>query len=234
MPITPGWNAAVPKAGGISMGATLDAMGEVIGKIEGISLTMRSPNSVGTMVKYTWALAAREFDTHTNALALSNYHGLHHVYEWGLDGVDAGRLWRHDLSGTGGNRVASYHFISSRRAIPQPDTSDWPEDAVEEYQKYDLGSRRYIFSQKAIVMETGAPVHITPRNGGKIFIPLPKGSYGSTEKGYIWSKEAFNADPGGHVAGNFTRQWEVFWNTSAQKIVEEKVLPGFLTDIEEI
>lgn len=105
-----------------------------------------------------------DFGNYIDALARSKPKSLHHVYEWNKVGVDESRLFKlKKMPSDGLNIRITHEFKLSKTKVPSK-----------------ARSKRYVFAQKASVMEAGMPVIISPRtaerlvfeiNGYVVFMP---------------------------------------------------------------
>lgn len=108
----------------------------------------------------------KDFGEYIDSLARSKPKSLHHVYEWGKVGMNEGRLFK--LSTTGSSALSfgiKYSFKISKAPVPS---------------KNKKQRRRYVFKNKARIMENGIPVVISPvsaerlvfeMNGDTVFMP---------------------------------------------------------------
>lgn len=105
-----------------------------------------------------------------DAKAHTNPKSLHHVYEWGMVGEPAGRLWKTKMTRTGsGSMRIQYYFVNSKRVVPINPILKKPGPSGS------FVSKSHVFKEKAIVMEGGNPVVIT-RKSSK-FLAIPQGRF---------------------------------------------------------
>lgn len=125
----------------------------------------------------------QDFGNYVDAKARTKPKSLHHVYEWGETGDQASRLFKLRLiSPQGLSFKIGYEFKPSKTAVPN-----------------SKSNKRYIFKNKADIMEKAQTVIIAPRhserlvfevNGYVVF--MPKGvSVTSTRPGGAAVKQSF-------------------------------------------
>lgn len=111
----------------------------------------------------------KDFGQYMDAQARSKPRSLHHVYEWNKVGNPAFRLFDLHLIDTGGlSFKIGRDFKLSKSSVPSRNARQ---------------RKRYIFSNKASVMEEGMPMVIRPRSAERLVFELddrtvfmPKGS----------------------------------------------------------
>ena len=125
----------------------------------------------------------KDFGQYIDAQARTKPKSLHHVYEWNKTGNPTARLFDLYLIDTGGLSFRiGRDFKLSKSAVPS---------------KNPKQKRKYIFANKATVMEEGMPVVIRPRSAERLVFELdgatvfmPKGSSVTVKR------------PGGRAATN--------------------------------
>ena len=111
----------------------------------------------------------KDFGQYIDAQARTKPKSLHHVYEWNKTGNPTARLFDLHLIDTGGLSFRiGRDFKLSKSAVPS---------------KNPKQKRRYVFANKASVMEEGMPIVIRPRSAERLVFELdgatvfmPKGS----------------------------------------------------------
>lgn len=108
----------------------------------------------------------KDFGEFVDAQARVKPKSLHHVYEWNKTGIPSARLFKLNTIGSSGLSFSiKYAFLPSKSAVPS---------------KNKKQRRRYVFKDKASVMEIGLPVVISPKsaerlvfeiNGMAVFMP---------------------------------------------------------------
>lgn len=89
----------------------------------------------------------KDFGDYIDAQARIKPKALHHVYEWGRQGDPTARLFRlRKIPSNGLSFSITHDFVLSKTKVPN-----------------DFSKKRYVFKNKASVMEQGTPVKITPR-----------------------------------------------------------------------
>ena len=125
----------------------------------------------------------KDFGQYIDAQARTQPKSLHHVYEWNKTGNPTARLFDLHLIDTGGLSFRiGRDFKLSKSAVPS---------------KNPKQKRRYVFANKASVMEEGMPIVIRPRSAERLVFELdgatvfmPKGSSVTVKR------------PGGRAATN--------------------------------
>jgi hypothetical protein len=115
-----------------------------------------------------------EFSAYIDAMARSNPEQFHHVYEWGMVGDEAGRLFDMKMYPSGSYLVITYEFLPS--VVPN--------------------ENGYVFTNKATVMESGESVTFETdravpigeeefRTGRFTFVPGGEDVNGAFKKAFI-------------------------------------------------
>ena len=100
----------------------------------------------------------KDFGQYVDAQARTKPKSLHHVYEWGKTGSPTSRLFDLYLIDTGGlSFKIGRDFKLSKSAVPSQNPKT---------------KRRYVFSNKASIMEEGMPVVIRPRSAERLVFEL--------------------------------------------------------------
>lgn len=111
----------------------------------------------------------KEFGQYIDAKARVKPNSLHHVYEWNKTGQPTSRLFLlKQIDSSGLSFKIDSNFILSRSAVPSRNKKQ---------------KKKYIFANKADVMEAGLPVTIRPKSAERLVFELdgitvfmPKGS----------------------------------------------------------
>lgn len=101
--------------------------------------------------KIVFSQIQKDFGDYIDAQARSKPKSLHHVYEWKNVGEEKSRLFKlKQIPSDGLSFKIGYSLLDSKSVVP--------------------GSykRQYVFKNKAIVMEKGSPVNISPKNANRI------------------------------------------------------------------
>lgn len=116
--------------------------------------------------KIVFTQIEKDFSAYIDAQARSKPKSLHHVYEWKKVGNANARLFK--LNQIPSNKMSfkiGFEFLDSKTAVPN---------------RY---KRKYIFKEKAKIMEYGNPIIISPKNAnrivfegksGTVFMPIGK------------------------------------------------------------
>jgi len=100
----------------------------------------------------------KDFGMYIDSQARTKPKSLHHVYEWNKVGVPTARLFklsRMDIDGL--SFRINYDFKLSKSSVPS---------------KNKKQTKKYVFANKALVMETGMPIVIRPRSAERLVFEL--------------------------------------------------------------
>jgi len=217
-----------------NMSSDISGAMAVMGSIDGMCTTVSTNNFKSAVIKHAHHEMSKQFNSTVDIIASTNPESLHHVYEWRMVGIPAGRLWKNTLKGHGGSRVASFEFKASRTPILTPmerrrNRSD-PISMVPMQVLQKLSTRAYIFYWKAPVMEYNYPVTILPKYGQKIFVPT--GKFDKNGKAYVFSDSAQVANPGGSkTTGAFTQLYATWWTAEAPGVFDSIVKKSVEKDL---
>ena len=146
-------------------------------KVGGIT-SLVSPYNKENIAKAVFVVAGKDFIKQTHLTAVSNPKAFHHIYEWNNVGRESSRLFRLNRdSVSGGRMIISSTFLRSTKQVPIAKELLVPG-------KYGKSAKsRYIFKDKASIMEDGKPLTIRPvrakalvfsNNGKATFVSKPK------------------------------------------------------------
>lgn len=226
--------------------SNLESVGDMVGALSGIADGLNEDDYVEGLIKGAHGHAANAFDVAAAATARSGF--LSHVFEFGVPGITPGpskyadptspaaRLWIHTIAGHGGRQDIGYSFRPALNRNPQPTTRS---TGVPSRYLRRLSSRKYVFSQKAFVMETGQTVQIkSDRGNGFVFVPF----YGEpsddprNKRGYMmWNSKRLGpitAVPGRDSKGQFTAFWMNWWGGAGSSMMDAEMRKRVTTDIE--
>lgn len=100
----------------------------------------------------------KDFGNYVDSQARVKPRSLHHVYEWNKAGVPTARLFSLYTIGTNGlSFKINYNFKLSKSAVPS---------------KNKKQKKRYVFANKADVMEAGMPIIIRPRSAERLVFEM--------------------------------------------------------------
>jgi len=219
----------------------LESVGELIGALRGIETGLDEDEYMEGIIKQAHGKAANAFNVAAAATASAGH--MRHVFEFGTSGVTEGqvkhpdptspsaRLWTHTITGRGGSQNIGYSFRPALTPNPRPTTES---TGVPSKYLRKLSRRKYIFWNKAYVMETGQTVEIKSRQShGLLFVPTP----GSNEpKNHVmWNTHRLGpitAQPGRTTRGNFTAFWMNWWGSAGAEIMEADMRKSVLTDVQ--
>lgn len=207
----------------------------VIGTVKGVAKVLNDQKYMDRALTHAWKRAKTAFDNDAAAYAVATG-TIPHMFEWGTQGVNKGRtnrrmpptspeakLWKHELSGYGRTKEASFVFQPSVVPVPPPTTA---KTGVPRAELDKLTGGPYIFAAKAAIMEAGTAVTIRPREGDKLFVPFgQEGPRGESSRGrnFVFTKSPVHVIPGKTIAGNFSKFWLLWWSTEGSKIVTEQI-----------
>jgi hypothetical protein len=163
------------------------------GFVDGVKMSQSKFN------KQLGELTVTMLEKYIDSRAMANSESLHHVYEWGMSGNPAGRLFKLQHKSSAKNIVIFGDFLPSKTVS---DTSDTP------------------FIDKANVMENAILIEITPKNNVLAF----EDDGGET---VFTADTVYVANPGGDgVAGSFGKVIEEFfdYHFTAQVLVQTGML----------
>lgn len=208
----------------------LESVGDMVGALMGMGDGLEEDTYMEALIGEAHEHTANAFDI--AAVATASAGAISHVFEYGVVGVTPGqvrfadptspdaRLYQHVLTGHGGNQDVGYIFRPARNRNPHPTTAS---TGVPSKYLAKLSQRKYIFWNKAFVMETGQTVEIKSNRGekGLLFVPTPGNN---SPKGFVMyptrmKGPIFNT-PGRAVQGNFTAFWQSWWAQAGSKIME--------------
>lgn len=182
---------------------TLDDMGSISkmaaalyyqsAALEYLVNSSRAQSAVKTKV---FGQISKDFGSYVDMQARSLTSQLHHVYEWKRVGSPESRLWKLNMKQTGAYDMnINYSFKQSKIPVPSPS-----------------GTKRYVFREKARIMEFRIPVTIKPRRlGGRLAFVNKEGRTVVMPR----DRSVFVKNPGGNmVFQGFSRVYERFFNSS--------------------
>jgi hypothetical protein len=155
-----------------------------------------------------FTLSAKAFKKAMDLEAKANPKKYHHVYEWNQTGKAAGRLFfLYKDSNANGKLVVKPGFIKSKTKVPVA-----PELLMPGRTGKSVASR-YIFRDKANIMESGKPIIYRASKN----IPIPdNGQIRFIAAGTVIR----NYSPGGKaVKGSFENFYNVWFNTKVNSII---------------
>lgn len=224
--------------------SNLESVGDLIGSLKGMGEAMEEDEYIETLIQQAHGKAANAFDVAAAATAGAGH--LTHVFEFGVPGITRGqpkfadptapeaRLWIHRLSGKGGNQDIGYTFRPATQPNPQPTTA---ETGVASKYLRKLSRRKYIFWNKAFVMETGQTVSIKAKNSDFLFIPFGDNppTNPANKRGFVMYNTTklgpISAKPGASSKGTFTAFWMNWWASAGNELIEQDMRASVESDI---
>lgn len=214
---------------GIEFGGDISGAFAATGMMQGVVTSMKTGAYVGSALKYTHAVLADEFDQSLDLTARMAPNLYKHVYEWGMVGLPAGRLWRHNLRGRSRNRTATFEFMPSKVPVPVPKTLTTPGKSGR-----TVKEGVHIFVWKAPILEYGLTVHIAPKNAKTLVFVMPsldpdytyeasRDRAAGRNTGIMFTKGPVTAIPGEKVKGAFTTYFSMWWSTQGPERFDQKI-----------
>lgn len=222
-----------------------DAIAEISGTLAGIKyITEDTDKYMETLLREAHGDATKEFDKAAASMGAAG--AIKHMFEYGTAGVTPGpqmfspldtraHLWEHRLIGKGGNMEVSFNFKPAMVPNPKPTTESTGVEA--RYLKF-LSNRKYVFWNRALVMEMGTEVSIKAKNGQYLFVPFygnPSYNNFSNNRGYMmWDSNKFGpirSIPGLESRGKFGLLWDGWWSASGQRMMEADVYKNYSNDL---
>ena len=143
---------------------------------------------------------SKYFESYVDHLARVNPNRYHHIYEPGQSGDPRSRLFKSSISSDKNKALLQYDFVSSR--VP--------------------GESGQVFKSKALIMESGTPVTITPKRAKSLVFEV--------DGELVFSKQSYVTNPGGvEVQNSFTETFNMFMTSRANEVLIEL---GFYERIE--
>lgn len=215
-----------------------------LGAVTEVVAQFRSGYYVKSIMDYAHTVAAKEFDILMFAQAAGNPERFHHVFEPNHPGQAGFQLWRHNLVRTSSRtaqREVTWKWVPSKMPIRTPEQrrnrpyGDDPMAGVSMEQISKLSERKYIFRQRAPMMEYGFKAVVTPKYAKALFIPKwnARPSKRSSLRGFFFAKMSdqdftnsnpqFGTSDGAGTVGNFTQAWITFWNGAGEQTLREEI-----------
>jgi hypothetical protein len=221
----------------------LESIGDLIGAYIGMAEGVDEEAYAELIIKQAHNKAGSVFDLDTAAKAGAGF--LSHAYEFGVAGISEGptkfadatspaaRLWVHEITGKGGTQEIGWTWRPALQRNPQPTTAS---TGVPSKYLRKLSRRKYIFWNKARVMEDGLTVDIKPKNGKFLFVPFGKNSESTNPRNFVMydttrKQSAITARPGEKSEGTFTAHWNMWWAETGGGIMEDDMRASVNEDI---
>lgn len=220
--------------------SNLESIGELVGSLKGIQLGLEEDDYIEGLIRQAHGKASNAFNVAAAATAGAGY--LSHVFEYGVPGITPGpprfadptapeaRLYEHTLVGRGGQMDIGYTFRPAVVRNPQPTTA---RTGVPSRYLAKLSKRKYVFWNRAYVMETGETVDIVPKSNGLLFVPFyGEPSMNGGNRGYMMFPGSVSLQPGKNTKGQFTSFWLRWWASSGNEIIEQDMRKSVMLDLE--
>lgn len=206
----------------IDIKGELDKFREVGVAVATIEATLKSDRHVSSLIKAAHEVTAGEFVAHMSSEALRETGKYDHMYEWGQVADPNGKLWRHVLRGNGANRSAFFEFKASKKTVPV-------DPALQAVRVKKI----HVFVWKAMVLENGLPVKISPKLA-KYLVFLAKkrtanassNGRGFSKNGIIYFKGTISIARAGNerINGAFTSEWTRWWASGQPETIIRNTL----------
>lgn len=206
----------------IDIKSELDKFREVGVAVATIESTLKSDRHVSSLIKAAHEVAAGEFVMHMSDVAMRDSGKYDHMYEWGQVADPNGKLWRHVLRGNGANRSAFFEFKASKKTVPV------------DPKLQTVGVKRiHVFVWKAMVLENGLPVKISPKLA-KYLVFVAKNrtasavstGNGFSRNGIIYFRGTISIARAGNtrINGAFTSEWTQWWRSGSPELAIRNTL----------
>lgn len=219
----------------------LESVGELVGALKGMEEGLEEDAYMESIIQRAHGEAATVFDAAAASAGMAGH--LKHVFEYGVSGVTRGpvrfpdptapeaRLWTHTLKGVGGHQDVGYSFRPAVIRNPKPTTAS---TGVPSKYLRRLSNRKYVFWNKAFVMETGMSVTIKSQQPhGMLFIPTP--GQNAPKNFVLWNTHTLGpiqSTPGKSSRGEFTAFWMNWWGGPGGELMEHSMRKSVTIDIE--
>lgn len=210
------------------------------GYLDGMAKSVKTTAYVGSALSYAHALMTPKLDSFIDMVATANKDSFHHVYEWSdtygvktTVGNPAYRLWSHTLKGNGASKVASFNFKASVRPVPVNPILTTPGPGGR-----SVKEGVHIFYWKAMVMEYGMQIVVTPKLAQYLAF-VGSANSGTKQQdarknsgGIVFSKGpiTFTAG-GGKTTGKFTNIYRFWWAQMAGEVFDREIAPTLSKDL---
>lgn len=201
--------------------------GHGLGRLDGILDGLSTTVHVNHVLRYTYEELRPKFNRFIDGVAGGvGRKQLHHVYEWEMVGVPAGRLFRVAMRGQGRNRIVKFEFLPSKVLVPIDPILLQPGPTGR-----SVNPDIHIFHWKAPVMEAGLHITVTPKlakwlafvgdrqdgNSGRSDAGPPN------DTGIRFARETSFIAGGGDTTGQFTKLFVGWWTEEAPILFSGKI-----------
>lgn len=206
----------------INIKAELDKFREVGVAVSTIEATLKSDRHVSSLIKAAHEVTSGEFVAHMSSTAMADENKFGHMYEWGQVGDPNGKLWRHVLRGNGANRLSFFEFKASHKTVP-----------VDPRLQAVKVKKIHVFVWKAMVLENGLPVKISPKLAKYLVFVSKKSTRAGTgtgagfvKNGIVYYKGTISIARAGNdrINGSFTNEWTQWWRSGQPELTIAQTL----------
>lgn len=222
-----------------------EVVAQAAGTFNGLNAEFSDDKYLDGLAEQAHTAVSLDFDLAAAATASTGR--ITHVYEFGVAGITRGtarigdptsaaaRLYVHDIVGSNGKYTMAYYFRPAVQPNPRPSVAT--TGIADKYVR-KLSRRKYIFRNKASIMELGTSVEIKPKNGDWLVIPFdgqpPRNEL--NKRGFVlWhypSKGPIHSVPGRQTKGTFTTFFETWWKTDGTGLMDQMIEKNVNADVE--
>jgi len=171
---------------------------EINNKILGMEELIK-PRTLESIAKASFTITGRRFVAAMDRRAQTNPKKYHHIYEWGQVGSPTARLFVvRRMKIQGGNLILSLDFKRSKRPVPIPKTLQIAGKTGKRVKS------KYVFYNKAEIMENGQPVHI---HAARVLAFLGRNGIQFVPEGTVVNI----LNPGGKMVKNAFKEFSLDW-----------------------
>lgn len=204
---------------GLSLDMNADDGLFALGFAQGMMQEVRTDRHIASILKYSHSVLAQEFDQYLDMLAINTPFKFSHMYDGTKPGNPATRLWSHSLRGRGKTQEGTFNFRQSvMPMLTAAQRQNISGDPMSKVSNEDInmlaerGNKPYIFYNKAMVIEYGLTVHISPITAKALFIPT-----GNSSKSFVFKQSVTTTAGSPAQHGAFISAWAGWWGTTAER-----------------
>jgi hypothetical protein len=217
----------------VQMNIDMSGVIKGLGAVGALNSTLQTAEYLDLVIDNAFDLANKRFLVEAEAYAMATG-DLGHMYEWGTIGVnkwassrkmkantEEARLWHTEFIGNKGDRVLTWQWKPSFTTVPVPTKKDTGMSTEVIKKLKSKNGTKYIFHQKARIMEMGESVRTKFETGSDSkFLLFPAWEWSRADmrpedvrRGYAITKKTDDEVKPGNKAyqGNFTYFWMSYW-----------------------